>query len=401
MTFFSVLQKALTEAQLDGWLLYNFQGMNPHVKRILHLSEAFLTRRFFVYIPRVGQPQILHHRIEGGNWHEIAHDWNAIFKEFSTTEELQALLGSYRGQTLAMEYSPIPAIGRVDAATIELVRSQGITVTSSADLLQASLVWNEEDKAAHQRAVNVLMHAKDDAFALIHQRLQSQEAVTEYEIQQRIMGHIHAAGMQAGHDVNVSFGVNAADSHYEPTAQRTATLQRGECVLIDLWAQEKGKPFADTTWVGYAADELPPVYADAWQAVRRARDEAVSFLKTNYDRPIQGWEVDHVARHAMGEWAEYFVHRTGHDLGVQIHGWGANLDSYEIRDTRTLTKGLCVTIEPGTYPAHLGFGIRTEIDVYLGDQQPVVTTPIQGEPFLLGGSNSWSEVYQLAKVISE
>lgn len=385
------LQAAIAYNGFDGWLLYDFQGLNPHVRRVLALPEAFLTRRFFVYIPREGCPEVLHHRIEGGNWQVLAGDW-AVPREFSTSHELAVLLQRYSGQTLAMEYSPIPAIGRVDAATLEMVRDAGITVVSSANLLQASLVWSAEDKTAHLRAVEVLMEAKDAAFCLIHERLQAQEPVTEYEVQQLIMSRIHAAGMQAGHDVNVSFGVNAADSHYEPTALRSATLQQGQCVLIDLWAQEKGRPFADTTWVGFAADSLPVQYAAAWEAVKRARDEALKALQEGFSSGLEGWQIDRVAREAMGEWAAYFVHRTGHDLGVNIHGWGANLDSYEIYDTRRLIRGLCVTIEPGTYPAQLGFGIRSEIDVYLGQESPEVTTPMQAHPFLLGTTENWATV---------
>lgn len=390
------LQAAIAHNGFDGWLLYDFQGLNPHVRRVLALSEAFLTRRFFVYIPREGSPEVLHHRIEGGNWHTLTEGWGTedrvVLREFSTSHELAVLLQRYAGQTLAMEYSPIPAIGRVDAATLEMVRDAGITVVSSANLLQASLVWSAEDRAAHLRAVEVLMEAKDAAFCLIHERLQAQEPVTEYEVQQLIMSRIHAAGMQAGHDVNVSFGVNAADSHYEPTALRSATLQQGQCVLIDLWAQEKGRPFADTTWVGFAADSLPVQYAAAWEAVKRARDEALKALQKDFSSGLEGWQIDRVAREAMGEWAAYFVHRTGHDLGVNIHGPGANLDSYEIHDTRRLTRGLCVTIEPGTYPAHLGFGIRSEIDVYLGKESLELTTPMQAQPFLLGNSESWMTV---------
>ena len=396
------MQAALAQTDLGGWLVYDFQGLNPHARRVLGIPEGvFLTRRFFVWVPREGQAVVLHNHIEGGNWRRITQDWGARLRPFGSHAELDAALRDVvAGQSLAMEYSPegaVPYVSRVDAGTLERVRRAGAAdIASSADLLQAFLVWTPDDLAAHRRAAAVLMEAKDAAFRLIHERLRAGQAVTEWEVQQLIMERIHAAGMQAGHDVNVSFGVNAADSHYEPSAQSSATLEPGQCVLIDLWAQEPGRPFADVTWVGHAG-EPSPEYLDAWAAVRAARDAAVGLLQSRvqadggYGR-LQGWELDRAARDAMGEkWSQFFLHRTGHDLGVQIHGAGANLDDYETRDTRTLTPGLAVTVEPGTYPALQGFGIRSEVDVYLAPGGPEVTTDTQQFPFVLG-TGDWETV---------
>ena len=396
------MQAALQSTALDGWLMYDFQGLNPHARRVLDIpASVFLTRRFFVWVPREGRAVVLHNHIEGGNWRNITRAWDADLRPFGSHAELDAALKAVvAGQRVAMEYSPlgaVPYVSRVDAGTVERVRAAGAAgIESSADLLQAFLVWSPEDRAAHDRAASVLMRAKDDAFRLIHERLQSGQAVTELEVQALIMDQIRAAGMQAGHDVNVSFGVNAADSHYEPGEAQNATLQPGQCVLIDLWAQEPGRPFADVTWVAHAG-EPGPEYAEAWQATRAARDAALSLVQDRFAAEgwgrVQGWELDRAARTAMGEaWEPYFLHRTGHDLGVQIHGSGANLDDYETRDTRTLTPGLCVTIEPGTYPAHRGFGIRTEIDVFLSPAGPEVTTHVQREPFVLGGPDTWAQV---------
>lgn len=396
------MQRALQATALDGWLMYDFQGLNPHVWRVLGIPrDIFLTRRFFVYVPREGRAVVLHNHIEGGSWHKIAADWDAEFLAFGSHAQLDnALRKVVAGKRLAMEYSPqgaVPYVSRVDAGILERVRAAGAAeVVSSADLLQSFLKWSPEDLSAHQRAVAVLMQAKDDAYRLIHESLQEGQTVTELEVQELIMAQIHAAGMQAGHDVNVSFGVNAADSHYEPTPAQHATLQSGQCVLIDLWAQEKGRPFADVTWVGYAG-EPSAEYLAAWEAVKAAREAALGVLQSRYTQEgwgqLQGWEADRAAREAMGqEWEAHFLHRTGHDLGVQIHGAGANLDDYETRDTRTLTPGLGVTIEPGTYPAARGFGIRSEIDVYLSEQGPQVTTPVQQRPFVLGGPQRWEEV---------
>ncbi|MFC4640060.1 M24 family metallopeptidase [Deinococcus hohokamensis] len=401
MTPVARMQKSLEATQLDGWLVYDFQGLNPHARRVLDLpKEAFLTRRFFVWVPREGQAVLLHNHIEGGTWGDITRDWEIQRRAFGSHAELDVALAKVvRGKTIAMEYSPrgaVPYVSRVDAGTVERVREAGAAeVVSSADLLQSFLHWSDEDLAAHRRAVAVLMAAKDDAFRLIHDRLQAGDPVTELDAQAVIMRQIEAAGMEAGHPVNVSFGVNAADSHYEPGGDKNATLQPGQCVLIDLWAQEPGRPFADVTWVGFAG-EPGAEYLDAWTAVSRARDAALQTIVQGFTASgwgqLQGWEADRAARDAMGEpWAPYFLHRTGHDLGVQIHGSGANLDDYETRDTRTLTPGLAVTIEPGTYPAARGFGIRSEVNVYLAPGGPELTTPVQRFPFVLG-QGDWAGV---------
>lgn len=381
---------------LDGWLLYDFQELNTHARRVLSISsEAHLTRRFFVWVPRKGRALVMHNHIEGGTWRRIAADWDADFRAFGSHAELDSLLTEIlKGQTVAMEYSPlgaVPYVSRVDAGTVERVRQAGAEVRSSADLLQTFLRWSDEDLAAHRRAAAVLMQAKDAAFELLHHRLQAGERVTELDAQAVIESHIQAAGMSSGHPVNVSFGVNAADPHYQPEGKVNAELQPGQCVLIDLWCAEAGRPYADVTWVGYAGEPTAE-YLEAWQAVRAARDEALGLLQGHWPQ-VQGWEADRRAREAMGEtWEAHFLHRLGHDLGPDLHGSGANLDDFETRDTRRLTAGLSVTIEPGVYPREKGFGIRSEIDVYLAETGPEVTTDVQREPFILGGPQSWEAV---------
>ena len=379
---------------------------NPLAARVLGISpDIFLTRRYFVWVPREGRAVVVHNHIEGGNWQAITREWAteadpAELWAVGAHAELDAALRNVvTGKRLAMEYSPggeVPAVSRVDAGTVERVRAAGAAdIVSSANLLQSFLRWSGDDLAAHERAVAVLMRAKDKAFQLIHDRLRAGEPVTELEVQAGIMAEIGAAGMDAGHPVNVSFGVNAADSHYEPGEGKNATLQPGQCVLIDLWAQERGRPFADVTWVGYA--QMPPArYLDAWAAVKRARETALELLRDRWGQ-AQGWEADRAAREAMGpEWGAHFLHRTGHDLGVQIHGAGANLDDYETHDTRALTPGLAVTIEPGTYPTALGFGIRSEVNVFLSPDGPQVTTPAQAAPYVLGRGD-WESVKQSAE----
>ncbi|SMB96054.1 M24 family metallopeptidase [Deinococcus hopiensis] len=404
MTSSSPIQKmrgALQATSLDGWLMYDFQGLNPHARTVLALpAGAHLTRRFFVWVPREGGAALLHNHIEGGTWATLTAGWDVERRPFGSHAELDAALREVvAGKTVAMEYSPqgaVPYISRVDAGTLERVRAAGAAdVVSSADLLQSFLAWTDEDLAAHRRAADVLMRAKDGAFRLIHERLKTGEAVTELDAQAVIERAIQEAGMTSGHPVNVSFGANAADPHYQPEGEKNAALRPGECVLIDLWAQEEGRPFADVTWVGHAGQPSAE-YLEAWEAVRGARDAALVRLQERHAAEgwghLQGWELDRAARDAMGpDWGAFFVHRTGHDLGVQIHGSGANLDDYETRDTRTLTPGLAVTVEPGTYPREKGFGIRTEVDVFLSPGGPQVTTDVQRRPFILG-EGKWEDV---------
>lgn len=383
-------------AGLDGWLLYDFQGLNIQARRVLALpAEAHLTRRFFVWVPCEGRALVLHNHIEGGTWRRISAGWDADYRAFGSYGELNDLLREVvGGKVVAMEYSElgaVPYVSRVDAGTLERVRAAGAEVRTSADLLQTFLRWSPEDLASHRRAAAVLMTAKDAAFELLHTRLRAGERVTELDAQAVIHRHIEAAGLEWGHAVNVSFGANAADPHYQPQGEVNAELHQGECVLIDLWCQGENRPFADVTWVGYAGQPSDE-YLDAWQAVRRARDEALELLRSEWPQ-VQGWQLDRRARGAMGpDWEPHFLHRLGHDLGVQLHGAGANLDDYETHDTRRLTPGLGVTIEPGVYPREKGFGIRSEIDLYLAESGPEVTTDLQREPFVLGGAESWANV---------
>ncbi|WP_293914920.1 M24 family metallopeptidase [Deinococcus sp.] len=399
----SRIQRALQAAHqpdLDGWLIYDFRGLNPHAGRLLNLGRTFLTRRFFVWVPKTGRAAVLHHRIEGGAWQRLLAGADVDFAPYSAHTELDARLAELiGGKTVAMEYSPraaVPYVSYVDAGTLERVREAGVRrVLTSADLLQGFLTWSAEDLSAHRRAVAVLMRAKDLAFEYVHTGLQAGSPVTELEVQAIIAQEIAQAGMVSGHPVNVSFGVNAADSHYEPGGDHNATLERGQCVLIDLWAQEPGRPFGDVTWVGHAGD-MSEEYLSAWQAVSGARDAGLAVMQARLSSgTLQGWEVDRAAR-SVTEAAglgEHFTHRLGHSLGVEIHGAGANLDDLETHDTRLLLPGLCVTIEPGVYPAQRGYGIRSEIDVYMTEQGPEVTTPVQALPFVLGRAGErWAAV---------
>ena len=384
------------EKALDGWLIYDFQGLNPHARTVLGLPDAFLTRRYFVWIPVQGTPTLIHHRIEGGTWRTLAAGADLNFLPYSAHSELDAHLKALlHGKRGALEYSPngaVPYVSRVDAGTLERLRAAGLEPCTSADLLQGFTVWQGGDLEAHQRAVAVLMDAKDAAYELIHERLKAGQPVSELEVQALIMERIEAAGMSAGHPVNVSFAGNAADPHYEPSSTHNAVLKPGQCVLIDLWAQEPGRPFGDVTWVGFAG-EPSEAYLHAWEAVAGARDAGLRLMQErlgqaaqNGGKELQGWEVDRAARTVIEQagLGESFTHRLGHNLGVQIHGSGANLDDLETHDTRKLLPGQAVTIEPGVYAQAQGFGIRSEVNLLITPTGPLLTTPVQARPFVLG-----------------
>ncbi|MBB6099336.1 Xaa-Pro aminopeptidase [Deinobacterium chartae] len=391
------MQRLLQGAGLDGWLIYDFRGLNPHATSLLRIPRgAHLTRRYFVWVPAKGQAAVLHNAIEGGTWAKVGAALER--RVWSSHSNLQVRLGEILrpGMRVAMEYSPqgaVPYVSAVDGGTLERVRGFGVDVVSSADLLQGFLTWDEQDLAAHLEAVEVLMRAKDAAFELIHRRLLAGGPVTETEVQSEIQRVIEAAGMDSDHPVNVSFGAHAGDPHYDPQPGADATLRWGQCVLIDLWCRREGRPFADVTWMAFAG-EPDAEFLQTWEAVKAARDGAVAQLHADFARGLEGWELDARARALLTERGHgaAFFHRLGHSLGTeQVHGAGANLDDLETHDTRRLLAGTAVTVEPGAYYAERGYGVRSEINVYLSPEGPVVTTPAQDYPYVLG-RGEWEAV---------
>jgi Xaa-Pro aminopeptidase len=383
----SHLQSVVRAADLDGWLLYDFRGLNPFPAQLLKLGHGILTRRWFLYVPAHGQPTLIHHRIEATSWQQVLPDPTIDRQEFAAHEQLDQLLrdtlrGAYR---VAMEYSPrgeVPYVSYVDAGTIERVRACGVEVVSSADLLQHFLTWDEADRAAHDQAVKGVIRAKDLAFQLIHDRLMAHQPITELEVQALLVEQLSSIGLAFDHAPIVAFGSHASDGHYAPGTQTDRTLGMGQCVLIDLWAGFANRPMADITWVGFAGEPTAE-YVRVWETVRDARDLALRLLTT---RAVQaGWEVDRAARDLITArgYGAAFRHRLGHSLGRNTpHGPSVNLDDWEAHDTRQLLPGLAVTVEPGVYIGHLG--IRSEVNVLMTDTGVIVTTPVQAEPYRLG-----------------
>ncbi|MDT7688913.1 MAG: hypothetical protein QOJ70_3810 [Acidobacteriota bacterium] len=389
------IQAALREANLDGWLFYDFRHSDPLAYRILHLKEGGVTtRRWFYYIPVIGEPVKLVHSIERGRLDSLPGR-RVIYRSW---EELHGALrdalasGGLQNKRVllrkvAMQYSPmgdIPYVARVDAGTIELVRSMpGVSVVTSADLVQQfEATLTPEGLATHQEAADKLHRIIMQAFAEIARRIRAGEPTTEYDIQQFINRRLDEEGMTSG-GPNVSAGANTANPHYQPTRESSAPIRRGDFVLFDVSEKLKrpGSIVADQTWTGYVGESVPAEYVKVFNIVRDARDSATEFVRAavREGRVIRAAQVDDVARGRIKRagYGEQFTHRTGHSIGEEGHGNGANIDDFETRDSRRVIARTCFSIEPGIY-LEGKFGVRSEINVYVGEHDIEVTgQPIQ------------------------
>jgi Xaa-Pro aminopeptidase len=386
------IQRALRSAELDGWLFYDFRGSDPLALRVLQLDErAVGSRRWFYFIPASGECRKIVHRIEPAKLSPLPGQQ----AEYSSWKELQARLrealpNDKKKRRIAMQYSPtndIPYMSRVDAGTIELVRSLGVEVVSSAELVQQfEAVWSPEQLQTHLEASDKMHRIIFEAFGEIARRVRENQPTTEYDIEQYIIRRWHEEGMGGEHDdAIVAVNANTANPHYVPTRESALPIGRGDFVLLDL-ASKLRQPhavFTDQTWTGYVGEEVPEEYTRIFNIVRQARDSAVDFVRENIraGKAIRGAEVDDVARGVIARagYGEQFTHRTGHSIGEEVHGNGVNIDNFETRDSRRITPGVCFSIEPGIYQPGK-FGVRSEIDVYVRDKDIEVTgQPIQTE----------------------
>ena len=383
------IQHELSALGLDAWLLYDFRGINPIAQNVAGLSGKNITRRWFCLIPAHGEPRWLVHKIETSNFVGVRGQTTLYAGWQELNAEMRALLAGVK--TVAMEYSPnaeIPYISRVDAGTLEWIRSFGVEIQTSADLAQRMEARLSDAQAAgHQASAHLVLQAKDYAFAWIGSQLKDGKTITEYDVQQEILGQFEAMNLVTDHPPIVAVNAKSSDPHYAPTATDTQEIKVGDFILIDLWAKQKDPDavFADTTWVAYAGETVPSQYVEIFEIVKEARDRAVRFIRERWERdePIHGYEVDDCVRGYITEegYGEFFIHRTGHNIGTVIHGNGVNLDNLETRDRRTLIPGICFSIEPGIYLSD--FGVRTEIDVFLADPGKdgviVTTAPVQNQ----------------------
>ena len=383
------IQRELAALEVDAWLLYDFRGINPIAQNVAGLSGVNITRRWFCLVPAHGEPRWLVHRIETSNFANVQGQVALYASWEELNGAIQTLLADVK--TVAMEYSPnaeIPYVSRVDAGTLEWIRSFGIEVQTSAELAQRMEARLSEAQAAgHQASAHLVLQAKDYAFSWIGSQLRDGKTITEYNVQQEILGQFDAMDLVTDHPPIVAANVKSSDPHYAPTATDTQEIKVGDFILIDLWAKQKylDAVFADTTWVAYAGETVPAQYVEIFDIVKEARDRGVRFIRERWavDEPIHGYEVDDCVRGYITEkgYGEFFIHRTGHNIGTVIHGNGVNLDNLETRDARALISGVCFSIEPGIYLSD--FGVRTEIDVFLAgpgrDGVKVTTAPVQNQ----------------------
>jgi Xaa-Pro dipeptidase len=373
------IQRHLVEMRVDGWLLYDFRGNNPVAAGLLGLPA--MTRRYFVYLPAVGRPVAVTHRIEQQPW----RGWIGENRPYSSWEglerELAATLRSAR--IVAAEYSAgdaVPYLDRIPAGVLELIRQAGVDAVSSGDLVSAfHSRWSGQGLASHERAAAILHDSVHEAFRRIGDELSASRPPTEWGIRGWLCDSLTQRGLRDGVDAIVAVNANAANPHYAPSADEHAPIRPGDLVLIDLWGKENADSiFADQTWMAFVGETPPERIQQLWATLRDARDAAVELIRARSTARIDlaGYEVDDVARGVIAEagLAEYFIHRTGHSIDRELHGSGPNLDNLETRDTRRLIQGIGFSVEPGIY-IQGEVGLRTEIDVYMGPDGPVVTTP--------------------------
>ncbi len=383
------IQQALRAVPgLDGWLFYDFRGSDPLGYRVLRLYPTrHVTRRWYYWIPAQGRTVKLVHRIEPHTLDELPGET----VQYASWDEQQTCLARIldKAKQVAMQYSPlnaIPYISRVDAGTIELIRSLGIEVVTSADLVQQfEAVWNDHQLDSHRDAAAKLRRIVDEAFAHVGKSVTARTPLTEYGLQQFILSRMDAHGLITSSPPIAAVNAHSADPHYTPGPGGSARIGAGDLVLIDLWAKrpESGSVYADITWTGYVGSMAPTRESEIFGIVREARDAALAFVR---DRVVAGdfpcgWEVDEVCRKVVRNagYENRFLHRTGHSIGEEVHGNGANIDNLETRDGRRLMPRTCFSIEPGIYLAGQ-FGIRSELDVYLSDREAIVFgQPLQME----------------------
>lgn len=378
------IQAALRQDDLDGWLLYDFHGSNPIARAVVTLApDTLTTRRWYYLIPAQGEPRALVHQIERDSLGHLPGDRLLYAGREQLSNALADLVDGHR--RLAMEYSPdcaIPYISRVDAGTVDLLRSLGVTVVSSGDLVQRfEAVWSDRALATHREASASLYRIKDRAFALVTERIRTGAPVNEREVQQAMVGWFEEEGLVSDSAPVVAAQENSGNPHYLPTESSARGIHRDEIVLVDLWGKRNtpGAVFADITWVGYTGSPTPSEQAAVFRCAAAARDAAVASVAEAVveGRELRGWEVDRAARDVIDDagYGDYFVHRTGHSLGEAVHGNGVHMDDYETHDDRRLLPGTGFTIEPGIYFDR--FGVRTEINVHVGKRTSEVTGPIQ------------------------
>jgi Xaa-Pro dipeptidase len=377
----TAVQAALRSFHLDGWLLYDFRGLNVLARRVVDLpADLFLSRRWFYFVPAQGEPRKLVHRIEAGALDHLPGPKQAYLRWQELEAGVAALTAGSR--RVAMEYVPRnanPYVSRVDAGTIELVKSNGVEIVPSGDLVQLfEACWDDEQWQMHLEAAKHTRSAYDVAFQFIADRVKRNGSVRETEVQKCIMDHFAAHKLVTDHPPIVGANEHSGDPHFAPSAENEKAIKQGDFVLIDLWAK-LDKPravYSDLTWTCFVGKDVPEKYTKIFNIVAAARDAGIARVRTAFakNEELQGWQVDQAARDVIEKagYGEYFCHRTGHSIGQETHGNGANMDNLETHETRRVLPRTCFSIEPGIYLPE--FGVRSETNVFVDKNKQVHVT---------------------------
>lgn len=381
-------QEYLCREGIPGWLIYDYRQSNPIFWQVLAPS-GHVTRPCFLHIPARGAPRLLVHHVDAGKFAGASIELLVYRNRQTMIDGVESVLSG--AARVAMEYSPhnvIPRVSKVDAGTIELVKSLGVEVVSSADLVQyATQRWTPAELAGHCRAADKLGRVVTEAFQYIGVHLPDRR--TEYEVAEYIRGRFRDEGLETSDGPIVAVNGHSSDPHYEPLARGSDAIGMGDWVLIDLWAKEvsEGSVYADITWVAYVGESVPQQHQQIFDIVIGARDSALLYLQESYAQgtTVQGWQADAVAREYISQrgYGDYFTHRLGHSISYEVHGEAVNLDGFETQDTRSIIPGIGFSIEPGIYLPE--FGVRSEIDVFMSETGPYATSPVQREVVLIRG----------------
>ena len=384
------IQQALAAEGIDGWLFFDHHRRDPLAYHVLGLpADLNPSRRWYYFIPASGEPRGLVHAIETGSLEGLPGSVSKYASWSSQTEGLARLLAGQR--RVAMQYSPncaIPYVSMVDAGTLELVRATGVEVVSSADLVQQfEARWTPANLEAHIEAGVKVDRVRREAFDMVRAKLEAGEAINEFAVKQFFRDRFDDAGLVTDHGPIVGVNENASNPHYEPQAGSSREIRRGDWLLIDMWAKldSPAGVYYDVTWTAFCGPEPPAEIANVFGVVTEARNRAVKFVQEGLraGRVIHGFEVDDAARGVIRDrgFEQYFFHRTGHSIGAEVHGSGANMDNLETHDERRLIPWTCFSVEPGIYLPR--FGVRSEVNVFVGEDGAHVTGEIQDKIVLL------------------
>jgi len=384
------IQEALREEKLDGWLFFDHHLRDPLAYRVLGFHPAgHVTRRWYYFIPSDGAPKGLVHRVESKMLDALPGEKVQYSSWTEQVDGIRRIVGGAR--RVAMQYSPncaIPYVAMVDAGTVELVRGLGVDVASSAELIQHfEARWTPGALETHLEAGRRVDRVRREAFKLIGERTRDGGSIEELEVKKFVLAEFAKHGMVTPDGPIVGVNANAANPHYEPQPGMTLPIRRGDFVLLDMWAKldQPDSVFYDITWTGYCGAEPPEQIRRVFTIVRDARDRAIGRVQSavSAGQVVRGFEVDDAARsYIAGQgFGQQFTHRTGHSIGQDIHGNGANMDNLETHDERRIVPWTCFSIEPGIYLSD--FGVRSEVNVFVGEHDARVTGEIQKELVLI------------------